>query len=208
MQRIILPPSREEFKTCLESKHFYPEAVDMTMLAWDWCGEWHAGQPREDGSEYCDHPRAAAWILLQETAVTDPETITLACLHDVGEVRHRTPPTHAEICRAFSYRIAYKLEALTKYPGQDVLEYTHQVFAGGTKVLIAKFADRLHNLRTLSACSRDKQDRVMSDTWVYYYPDAGIYQDFFPTMSPKDGKIISRLWGLMEEAMNELQATR
>lgn len=204
MQRITSPPSREEFEARM-AELFYPEAVAEIMRGWDWCGYYHNGQFREDKSPYEDHPRAAAWILVEELGVRDPETITLTLIHDICEVKHRRKPTHREVCKAFGYRVAYKLAALTKTPGQDVAEYSRQVFAGGTKAVIAKFGDRLHNLRTLGACDPKKQKRILLDTWIYYYPDSGSYKLLFHNVSPKDRGIIDALWNHMTEAGSELE---
>lgn len=206
MQRIVLPPSREEFKAFIEPL-FFPEAGEVVMKAWDWCGEWHGDQPlRQDGSNYQDHPRAAAWILLREIGVKDPETIVITLLHDVGEVKHKKPPTHEELCEHFGYRIAYKVEALTKAPGEDVETYSRQVFAeGGTKGVIAKFADRLHNLRTLGACPIEKRVRIIADTWIHYDPFTGNYKNFFHDVSPNDEARIQLLWRLMKKAINRIE---
>lgn len=205
MHGIIQPPTREEFLECILTKGFYPEAIKLTMRAWDWCGKYHAGQPREDKSDYPDHPRSAAWILLQEIGEKNPETIILALLHDVCEIHHRRPPSHRKICKIFGYPIAYKLKALTKTPGQPVQEYSRQVFFGGGKVVIAKFADRLHNLRTLGVCDADKQKRIINDTRIYYYPFTGSYKEFFHEVSIRDVEKIQRLWAMMEVVMLELE---
>lgn len=204
MQRIVFPPTREEFEKYIRTSRFYPEAIELSLKAWDWAGKWHKGIMRTDGSEYPDHPRTAAWSLLKEFGVTDPETIILALLHDVGEVKHRRPPTHKALCRAFNYRIAYKVEALAKRPGQDVAGFSQQFFNGGTKVVIAKFADQLHNLRTLAVCEPEKQKRKVIEIMMFYNPDVGNYQKFFDTASPKDVRIVKRIWTEMLIAIEEL----
>lgn len=207
MPRIVLPPTREEFKRRVRT--FCSKAwVGRLMNAWDVCEEVHI-QKRQDGSRYCDHPRAAAWILIQEIGVLDPWIIILELLHDTGEEKEGVPLTYEDVEQRFGVsRLADGHRAITKLEGQEPSEYTRQVFAGGIKVIIAKFGDRLHNMRTLGACPLDKQDRIIVDTWMYYYPYNMEYTRFLHSASKREREIIDLLWELIIEAIDELLAAR
>ena len=178
------------------------------MNAWDVCEEVHI-QKRQDGSHYCDHPRAAAWILIEEIGVRDPWIIMLELLHDTGEEKEGVPLTYENIEKRFGVpKLADGHKAITKLEGQEPSEYTQQVFAGGIKVIIAKFGDRLHNVRTLEACSREKQDRIILDTWMYYYPYSATYKKFLQLASQRERAIVDHLWELIADGIEELQARR
>lgn len=178
------------------------------MRAWDICGEIH-GDIRADGSTYCDHPRAAAWILIKEIGIRDPRLLILELLHDTGEVKKGRPFTCEDVAAEFKDDfLTMGHKAITKLPDQHPRDYTAQVFAGGVKVAIVKFADRLHNHRTLSACDREKQDRIITDTWMYYYPYSGYYKAFLQGTSRRERKSIDSLWELIQAAITELLATR
>lgn len=208
MQRIVIPPSREEFEARVRT--FCTKAwVKKIMRAWDICGEIHdQGEPREDGSFYRDHPRASAWILV-DVGVRDPRMILEELIHDTGEEKEGKPLTWQEVARIFKDSLLGQYhKAITKLDGQSPRKYTLQVFSGGIKVVIIKFGDRLHNVRTLAACKRKKQDRIIADTLMYYNPDSEEYQNLLKGASEEDRRTIRLLWQLILEAIDELLEDR
>lgn len=205
MLYITTPPTREEFEA--EIKTFLTRAWQKkVMRAWDICGEVHQ-KKREDQSSYCDHPRSAAWILIKEIGIRDPRLIILELLHDTGEEKDGIPFTFEDVER--EYRDPFLTmghKAITKLPGQPPIEYTAQVFAGGIKVVIVKFGDRLHNVRTLGVCKPAKQDRIIFDTWMYYFPYTEEYKHLLEGASKKDIQTLDTLWELINKAIDELLA--
>lgn len=206
MQRIIHPPKREVFEARV--RQLCTRAwTRKVMRAWDICGEVHV-KPRTDGSLYYNHPRAAAWILIQIAHVHDPRRIIQALLHDTGEEKVN-PFTSDDVEREFNDAvITSEHRAITKLPNQHPREYSAQVFSGGIKLVIVKFCDRLHNHWTLEACDFEKQNRIIADTWMYYYPYNGEYKEFLKGASKKDRQTIDFLWELINEAIEELLAKR
>jgi GTP pyrophosphokinase len=206
MQRIVIPPTREEFEAKVRT--FCTKTwFKRVMFAWEKCEEIHA-YAREDGSRYYHHPWASAWILIIEVGIRDPRLIILELLHDTGEEK-KDPFTYEDVERVYRDEfLTLGHKAITKLPGQPPAEYTRQVFAGGVKVVIVKFADRLHNLRTLRACDPDKQKRVMIDTWIYYYPHSGDYVKFLESASKKEKETIDLLWSLIVDELNILMMSK
>lgn len=205
MQRIVLPPSREEFEARVKS--FCTKTwLKRVMFAWEKCEEVHS-YARDDGSRYYYHPQASAWILI-EIGIRDPRLIILALLHDTGEEK-KDPFTYEDVARVYNDKfLTHGHKAITKLPGQEPADYTRQVFAGGVKVVIVKFADRLHNLRTLSACRPEKQDRIILDTWIYYYPHSGDYTEFLKSASRKEREIVDLLWSLITDELSILMMSK
>lgn len=204
MQYIVIPPSREEFEARMK-KLFSRSWVKKIMRGWDLCGEIHDQErPRTDGSHYKDHPRACAWILI-EAGVRDPRMILEALLHDTGEVKEGTPLTWQDVERIFKDTLLGQYhKAITKPLGQSPMKYTLQVFSGGVKLVIIKFGDRLHNVRTLEACDIHKQDRILADTLMFYNPDNEYYQNLLKNASAEDTRILRALWQAILEAIDEL----
>lgn len=207
MQRITKPPTREEFEARV--KTFCTKVwLKKVMRAWDKCGEVHI-KKREDKSAYRDHPRAATWILIEEIGIRDPRLIILELLHDTGEEKEGIPFVYQDVEEEYKdFFLTCGHKAITKLPGQLPQDYTRQVFVGGIKVVIVKFGDRLHNVRTLSACKPAKQDRIIFDTWMYYFPYTDEYKHFLKGASKKDIKTLDLLWELINTAIEELLAKR
>src|SRR4051812_25969202 len=70
------------------SKHFTgldPRGVDLLHRAHREAFSAHAGQTRDDGEAYIDHPKAVALILHEECGIVDPEFLAAALLHDTFE---------------------------------------------------------------------------------------------------------------------------
>jgi|FLYL01.1.fsa_nt_gi GTP pyrophosphokinase len=135
----------------------------------------HTGQRRKSGEDYITHPLAVAAILAQYGL--DAATLAAALLHDTVE---DTPVTLEEIVAEFGQEIAYLIDGVTKL---DRIAYTSReraqaatvrkmvvAMAEDLRVLLIKLADRLHNIRTVSALRPDKQQRVARETLDIYAP--------------------------------------
>ena len=156
---------------------------DMIRLAFDFADEAHQGQLRKSGEPYVVHPL--------ETAITlaklhlDQETIIAGLLHDVPE---ETSVTLSDIEKNFGQNAAQLVEGITKlgklkYRGiERYIENLRKMFvamAADIRVIFIKFADRLHNLRTLDALEEPKRERIARETLEIYAPIAnrlGVWQ--------------------------------
>ncbi|MBQ1298506.1 bifunctional (p)ppGpp synthetase/guanosine-3',5'-bis(diphosphate) 3'-pyrophosphohydrolase [Candidatus Saccharibacteria bacterium] len=140
----------------------------------------HEGQSRKTGEPYIVHPLAVKKIL--EEWGMDEDTIIAGVLHDTVE---DTDLTLEEIRKEFGEQIAFLVDGVTKLSTarsgmRDIDTYlpaTKDNFlrllialGDDIRVLIIKLADRLHNLRTLSALPPDKQKKIARETLEVFAP--------------------------------------
>ena len=135
----------------------------------------HAGQIRESGEPYFDHPAAVAFILAEMDL--DPNTIAAGLLHDVVE---DTGKTYEEMAALFGPEVAALVDGVTKLSRVDFKTREEQqaeslrkmlvAMARDIRVILIKLADRLHNMRTLRHSNPEKQVRVASETVEIYAP--------------------------------------
>ena len=175
----------KKFKTLLKTiKEYHPEAdFDLIKLAFDFAKQAHAGQKRMTGEDYIYHPLATAQTLA-EMKLTIP-IILAGLLHDIPE---DTDLTLEDIKKNFGQEIASLVNGVTKlgtikYRGiERYIENLRKMFvaiAKDLRVILIKFADRLHNLKTLYALPRNKQIRIASEVLEIYSPIAnrlGMYE--------------------------------
>lgn len=140
----------------------------------------HEGQLRKTGEPYIVHPLAVKKIL--EEWGMDEDTIIAGILHDTVE---DTDLTLDDIRKEFGESVAFLVDGVTKLSTardgmRDIDTYlpaTRDNFlrlmialGDDIRVLIIKLADRLHNLRTLSALPPDKQKKIAKETLEVFAP--------------------------------------
>ena len=145
-----------------------PTAIESIQFAYFISKYGHAEETRDDGSRYFDHPKGAAWIYINEFDGRDPRVIILLLLHDTEENTYLLSPYR--ISWNFGSDIALDIRALTKLPkGKELIEmYVRRIIARGPYAITAKLFDVLHNMRTLGACSKEKQARQIKETEKIY----------------------------------------
>jgi len=152
--------------------------LEMIKLAYEFALTAHKDQKRQTGEPYIQHSLHTAFILAQIKA--DLSTIIAGILHDVPE---DTSHTIKEIEKDFGKEVAELVEGVTKvgkvrYRGVErYLESLRKMFlalSSDIRVILIKFADRLHNLRTLEALPPEKQRRIAQETMEIYAPIAGL----------------------------------
>lgn len=109
----------------------------------------------------------------------DPQTIMAAILHDVIE---DTPVSETEIIEKFGKEIAELVDGVTKltqihfdnHAQAQAENFRKMVMAmtSDIRVILVKLADRLHNMRTLSALSPEKRRRISLETLEIFAPIA------------------------------------
>ncbi len=137
----------------------------------------HSGQTRASGKPYISHPVAVAEIIA--SMHLDVESVCAAILHDVIE---DTGTSSEEIAAAFSPDVATIVEGVSKL---DKLSFTNHgdaqvesfrkmmlAMVDDIRVILVKLADRLHNMRTLSALKPEKRTRIARETLEIYAPIA------------------------------------
>ncbi len=140
----------------------------------------HEGQFRKTGEPYIVHPLAVKKIL--EEWGMDEDTIIAGVLHDTVE---DTSLTLNDIKQEFGEPVAFLVDGVTKLSTarngmRDIDTYlpaTKDNFlrlmialGDDIRVLIIKLADRLHNLRTLSALPPDKQKKIAKESLEVFAP--------------------------------------
>lgn len=155
----------------------HPDAdADVVRLAYDYANEAHGDQKRKSGEPYIVHPLSVAFSLIEMGL--DEQTIAAGLLHDVPEDTERTLD---EIKKEFGEEIAFLVEGITKlgllkYRGVDrYIENLRRMFvamAKDVRVILIKFADRIHNLQTLDALPPEKQKRIALESIEIYAPIA------------------------------------
>lgn len=164
---------KSEAKDAKNSKARLDHAIDVAKKA-------HEGQFRKTGEPYIIHPLAVKKIL--EEWGMDEDTVIAGVLHDTVE---DTDLTLDDIRKEFGESVAFLVDGVTKLSNartgmRDIDTYlpaTRDNFlrlmialGDDIRVLIIKLADRLHNVRTLSALPPDKQKKIAKETLEVFAP--------------------------------------
>ena len=152
-----------------------PEGVALIAAAFDFAWQQHQGQQRASGEPYVSHPLAVA-DLLWEIGVS-PGVIAAGFLHDVVE---DCGVTAADIETRFGCEVRELVNGVTKLGGIHFINRTEEqaenlrrmflAMASDIRVVLVKLADRLHNMRTLTALPLEKQERISIETLEIYAP--------------------------------------
>ncbi len=190
----------------IKSKH--PDAdTTMVELAYELAEKAHKGQKRMSGEDYIQHPLETAYKLAQMDI--DMPTVIAGILHDVPE---ETYITLEKIKKDFGNEVAELVAGITKlgkikYRGLErYAENLRKMFvamAQDVRVIFIKFADRIHNLKTLYALRPVKQQRIAKESLEIYAPIAhrlgmselqGEIEDLaFPYVYPEEYKWVVEL---------------
>jgi len=154
---------------------FNPQQVELLNRALDYATRMHANQFRESGEPYITHPIAVASILFD--LGLDCATLAAALLHDCVE---DTAATDEEIRKLFGDEIAELVAGVTKLDKikfkskeEEQAENFRRMFfamAKDIRVIIIKLADRLHNMRTISSLSAERQHAMAQETLEIFAP--------------------------------------
>ncbi|MBN1998894.1 bifunctional (p)ppGpp synthetase/guanosine-3',5'-bis(diphosphate) 3'-pyrophosphohydrolase [candidate division KSB1 bacterium] len=155
----------------------YNSNADIKLLkeAFEFSFDAHKNQTRQSGDLYFDHPLEVAKILTN--LKMDYETIAGGILHDIAE---DTPYTIDVVKQKFGDNIAQLVDGVTKISGLKYGELETQQAENFRKMLLSmvrdirviliKFADRLHNMRTLQFLPESKRRRIALETREVYAP--------------------------------------
>lgn len=151
--------------------------IPLIKKAFEFCVEHHFGQKRLTKEDYYIHPVNVAKIIV--TLGMDSQSIAASLLHDVVE---DTGVTVEEIKQQFGEDVALLVDGVTKIGRLSITSKEQQQAESLRKMLIAmgkdvrviiiKLADRLHNMRTLSAMPEQKQRDKALETLEVYAPIA------------------------------------
>lgn len=156
----------------------YDPGADLPRIraAFEFAEAAHRGQLRASGEPYIIHPAHTALNLAEMKL---PQNMIIAgLLHDVPE---DTPVTIDQVREKFGDDVAKLVSGITKvgtikYRGVErYIENLRKMFltmAEDVRVVIIKFADRLHNLETLGSKPAKKQYRIALESLEIYAPIA------------------------------------
>ena len=175
----------DDFSRLLKRIEKYNPHVDRELIkrALRFAAVAHAGQRRRSGKPFIHHGIHTAGIL----ADLHMDSVMIACglLHDVIE---DTEVTEKDVEREFGTEIANIIAGLTKIAGMQLMNAEERqaenfrkmilYTAKDVRVVLVKFADRLHNMRTLRFLPAEKRRLIARETLEVFAPLAhrfGIY---------------------------------
>lgn len=135
----------------------------------------HRLDKRASGEPFITHPYEVASIIAREIPLDDI-TVASALLHDVVE---DTKFTYADVKAEFGETIADIVDGATKiegmfenYEAKQIENYRKMLLSmsDDIRVILVKFADRLHNMRTLEYLNPERQVRMARETMEIYAP--------------------------------------
>lgn len=151
------------------------EERDLIRKAFEYSLDAHKDARRKSGEPYILHPIEVARIVYKEIGM-GAVSVAAALLHDVVE------DTFAEVDdieREFGPVVAHIVDGLTKISGVFDHRSSEQAenfrrmlltLSDDIRVILIKFADRLHNLRTLQYSKKQSQLKIASETLYLYAP--------------------------------------
>jgi GTP diphosphokinase / guanosine-3',5'-bis(diphosphate) 3'-diphosphatase len=158
-------------------KYLEPDQIAEVYRAYLFGAEVHDGQHRISGEPYIYHPLAVARILVEMHM--DHKSIVAAILHDVIE---DTPTAKDQLVSIFGSEVAELVDGVSKLTHIEFgsrreaqAENFRKMMLAMTRdirVILIKLADRLHNMRTLTAMAPEKRRRIARETLEIYAPIA------------------------------------
>jgi guanosine-3',5'-bis(diphosphate) 3'-pyrophosphohydrolase len=167
----------ERLDALLRAVKSYNPKADLGLLrrAYFFAEAAHEGQFRLSGEPFIEHPLAVSTIVAE--LGLDTTSLVAALLHDTVE---DTPVTLEELDAEFGPEVVRIVDGLTKIETIGFKTREHEqaenvrkmivAMAGDIRVLLIKLADRLHNMRTLSALAPNKQRANATETLEIYAP--------------------------------------
>lgn len=152
------------------------EYIDFINKYYEQAKIIYEGMKRETGEDYIYHPINVAYILAELRM--DPVTIACALIHEAITLQKMT---YEEVEEMFGTESANILNSITKISNLKQTfkinnpEKYRRIIVGLSEnpaTLFIKFADRLHNLRTLKVHDKEHQKYIIDETQNIYIPIA------------------------------------
>lgn len=154
--------------------------------AFELAADAHKDMRRKSGEPYILHPLAVARIVVEEIGLG----VTSACCALMHDVVEDTEITLEDIAGEFGTNFSRIIDGLTKISNVVDIKASASMqaenfrkilltLAEDPRVILIKLADRLHNMRTLTSMSREKQLKIASETTYIFTPLAhrlGLYE--------------------------------
>jgi GTP diphosphokinase / guanosine-3',5'-bis(diphosphate) 3'-diphosphatase len=219
-ERPVAPTSRVEANdfAALTAKLTYLSKAEIKQVreAYKFADEAHLGQFRASGQAYITHPIAVAGLVADWKL--DVQAVMAALMHDAMEDCGVTKP---ELIQRFGAPTAELVDGLTKL---DKLHFSTReesqaesfrkmllAMARDVRVILVKLADRLHNMRTLSAMAPEKRSRIARETLDIYAPIAhrlGLNQIYRELQDLSFAQLHPWRHGALSKALTRARGTR
>jgi GTP diphosphokinase / guanosine-3',5'-bis(diphosphate) 3'-diphosphatase len=147
----------------------------LIQRAFFMCYRAHEGEKRASGEPFFHHPVEVAKIMLTELPL-DGVSVAAALLHDVIE---DSEYTYEDLVAELGQEVADIVEGLTKISGIMINREITQAegfrkmllsMVKDIRVILLKFCDRLHNMRTLDALPEHRRLKIALETRDIYAP--------------------------------------
>jgi guanosine-3',5'-bis(diphosphate) 3'-pyrophosphohydrolase len=158
-------------------KHHPGDNLDLIRRAYIFSAKEHKGQVRASGEPYLTHPLEVSNVLAEMKL--DAVTVSVGLLHDVVE---DTLVSLDDVETMFGPEVAHIVDGVTKI---SQIQFTSKeekqaenfrkmllAMTDDIRVIMVKFADRLHNMRTLQHLSSDRREAIARETMEIYAPIA------------------------------------
>jgi len=156
-------------------KHHPNDNLELVRRAYIFSAKEHKGQLRASGEPYLTHPLEVANLLAEMKM--DAVTVSVGLLHDVVE---DTLVSLEKIEELFGSEVAHIVDGVTKI---SQIQFTSKeakqaenfrkmllAMTDDIRVIMVKFADRLHNMRTLAYLAADRREAIARETLEIYAP--------------------------------------
>jgi len=156
-------------------KHHPGDNLELVRRAYIFSAKEHKGQVRASGEPYLTHPLEVANLLAEMKM--DAITVSVGLLHDVVE---DTLVSLDKIEELFGTEVAHIVDGVTKI---SQIQFTSKeakqaenfrkmllAMTDDIRVIMVKFADRLHNMRTLGYLTADRREAIARETMEIYAP--------------------------------------
>ncbi len=173
------PRAEADSFAALEERLGYLSKAEVKLVreAYKFADEAHLGQFRASGEPYITHPLAVAGLVADWRL--DAQALMAALMHDAME---DCGVTKAQLIERFGAPTAELVDGLTKL---DKLRFSTReegqaesfrkmllAMTRDVRVILIKLADRVHNMRTMSAMPPPKRGRIARETLDIYAPIA------------------------------------
>jgi (p)ppGpp synthase/HD superfamily hydrolase len=157
------------------AKRLKGKKLRRVMQAYRLAKYGHRNQQRRDLSRYFDHCKSGALIVMLEFGIYDSDMLVVMLLHDSREDTFIFE--NGDLADFFGKHIEHSINLLTK---RDYSTYHAQLATGSWKDLVCKFADRIHNLRSLPGTPDEFIIKQVKETVTIYFPLLTVLESKIP----------------------------
>lgn len=152
--------------------------------------KYHGDQKRQSGEPYYSHPLEVAFMVSDYLFKTD--VLVISILHDVIE---DTELSKESLNYLFNDNIANQVEYLTrvksgyKISSYEILKSLY--LENQYDLLLIKYFDRLHNIKTIKAKTTNKIFKIVEETLISFVSLGIYFESYLPGFTKENEAIIN-----------------